>query len=59
MIDGNEVQVLKLERLEYNGEWVPGGYRILLGEGVRWLFGWPSDSDIRNNFPETFFKPKA
>ena len=48
MIDGNEVHVLTLERLEYSGEWVPGGYRILSGEKARWLFGWPTDYDLRS-----------
>ena len=47
-VDGNEITVITLERLEYSGEWVPGGYRIISGEKTRWLFGWPSDNDLRS-----------
>ena len=47
-VDGVEFSVLCLERMEYSGEWVAGGYRVLVGEKVKWFVGWPSNSDLKN-----------
>lgn len=46
-VDGVKFSVLCLERLEYNGEWVSGGYRVLVGEKVQWFWGYPTDYDLK------------
>lgn len=50
-INGKQFRVDRLARLEYNGEWVEGGYDVIDEQGAREYFvSYPCDSDIKKRF---------
>ena len=53
-VDGINVSIESLETLQYDGRWMSNGFNIRINNTTVHLYGYPTDSDIRNNFPEVF-----
>lgn len=51
-INGEEFIIEEIERLEYSGEWVSGGYLVTRKKdgALRTFFGYPIESDIKKFF---------